>query len=300
MDHPVGADGRAHLRGIGLIVTAFALFSVTDALMKHLSGLYALPQTVFFTTLFGMIPILGLAFWQGGLRTLATRRPGVQVLRSVFGVSAGYFTFYAFTRMPIADVYAILFTAPLIIAALSALLFRERIDGRRWAAILAGFAGVLTMLRPTGDIIDPGALAAFASALCFAGSALVLRHLGRDETAPSFPFYGNLLAIVVLLPVLPFVFVLPGPADFALMAASGLTSGTALCCLLTAFRIAPGPVVAPFQYTQMVWGVLFGWLVFGDVPGPRLLAGGAVVIAAGLYLLRREASAARASAPGPA
>lgn len=293
---------RAHLRGIALILAAFALFSVTDTLMKHLSGIYALPQTVFFTTLFGLVPIVGLALWQGGLRMLATRRPGAQALRAAFGITAGYCAFYSFTRMPIADAYAILFTSPLIIAALSALLFRERIDARRWAAILAGFLGVLVMLRPGGGIIDLGALAAFVSALCFAGSALVVRHLGRDETAPSFPFYGNAMALVLLTPVLPFVFVAPQAADLALMALSGFTSGMALLCLLTAFRIAPGPVVAPFQYTQMVWGVLFGWLVFGDVPGPRLLVGGAVVIGAGLYLLRREAVAAHGPepAPGPA
>lgn len=287
-----GGGVRGNLRGIGLILVGFALFSVTDALMKHLTGSFPLPQTVFFLALFSLVPIVGLALAQGGLRTLGTRRPGVQLLRGVLGMTAGYTAFFAYSRMPIADAYAILFSSPLIIAALSAVVFREKVDARRWAAIIIGFGGVLIMLRPTEAVANVGAFGALASALCFSLSAIVVRHWGRSETAPSFPFYGNAMGLLVLAPVLPFVYVEPTMGDVVLMALCGISAGTALTCLLTAFRIAPGPVVAPFQYTQMLWGVLFGWLVFGDRPGPQLLAGAGIVIVSGLYLLHREARAA--------
>ncbi len=289
----MNGDPRTNLRAIGIILAGFAAFAVTDALMKALSARYPLPQTVFFTALFSLLPIVGVALWQGGPHRLGTRRPAVQALRGVLGMGAGYGAFFAFSRLPLADVYALLFTSPLIITVLSALVLRERVDARRWLAVLAGFGGVLIMLRPTGGMLDPGALGALASALCYSGSALVVRHWGRQETAASFPFYGNVMGLLVLGPVLPFVYVAPPWRDLALMAVTGLFAGSALTCLLTAFRLAPAPVVAPFQYSQILWGVLIGLFAFGDVPSPWLAPGVAMVMASGLYLLRREARAAR-------
>jgi drug/metabolite transporter (DMT)-like permease len=145
-----------------------------------------------------------------------------------------------------------------------------------------------------------GAVGAVACALCYATSALVIRHWGRTETSLSFPFYANLLALVVLGALLPAVYVPPTGIDLAVTAAGGILSGLALTCLLTAFRIAPSPVVAPFQYTQMLWGVLYGLLLFGDAPGWHLAAGGSVVVGSGLYLLRREAAAKMRAASGAA
>jgi len=286
---PAHAERQGHLTGIVLITVAFALFSVTDALMKHVARTYPLFEAFFFNALFALVPIVGFALMRGGLRTLATRRPLVHLVRSCFGVGAGLGAFYAYTRMPIADVYAILFTSPLIITALSRVFLGERVAAAQWAAILVGFSGVLAMLRPGGGMLDPGALGAMASAFCFAVSGLIVRRYGRSETAASYPFYGNLLSASVLLPLMAPVFVMPDAAGFALMAACGLCAGTALLCLLGAFRIAPAAVVAPFQYTQILWGVLYGALFFGDWPGPALWAGAAVVIGSGLYLLRREA-----------
>ncbi len=285
-----GARRRGHLRAIGLATLGFGLFSAGDAIMKMLSAGYPLPQTVFFNALFSMIPIVALALASGGPRMLGTRRPGLHLLRGALGLATGYAGYFAFSHMPMADVYAILFAAPLLITLLSALVFKERVDGRRWLAVLAGFAGVLLMSRPTAGIVDVGALGAVACALCYASSALVIRHWGRTETSLSFPFYANLLALPVLGALLPAVYVPPTAGDLAVMAVGGVVSGVALTCILTAFRIAPSPVVAPFQYTQMLWGVLFGFLLFGDAPEPRLAIGGAVVIGSGLYLLRREAA----------
>lgn len=281
----------ANLRGIALIVTAFALFSVVDSLMKHLTGTYPLVQAMFFNACFSLIPIVGFALARGGPRMLATKRPGVQLVRGLTGSAAGLGAFFAFQRMPMADVYAILFSSPLIITALAGPLLGERVGPRCWAAVLVGFAGVLFMLRPTEAVVNVGALGALVSAVCFALSALIVRRLGTAETAPSWPFYGNLLTVALLAPWQSTVWVTPRLADLPLMAATGLIGGTALLCLLSAFRMAPGAVVAPFQYTQMLWGVLYGAVIFGDAPDPSLALGAGIVIASGLYVLRAESRA---------
>lgn len=281
-----------NLRGIALIVVAFALFSLVDVLMKHLTAIYPLPQALFLNACVSLVPIAGYALLRGGPRMLATARPGIQLLRGAVGATAGAGAFFAFQRMPMADVYAILFAAPLVITALARPLLGERVGARRWAAVLAGFAGVLFMLRPDAAVAGVGALGALLSAVCFALSAVIVRRYGTSETAPSWPFYGNLLAGALLLPVQPFVWVAPALPDLPLLLSVGLVAGTALLCLIAAFRMAPGPVVAPFQYTQMLWGVLYGALIFGDVPAPSLALGAGIVIASGLYVLRREAARA--------
>lgn len=276
------------LTAIGLALAGFALFSANDAAIKHLAATYSLPQMVFFNALFAMIPIGLLAWRRGGWRGLATRRPAVQLTRGVVGMSIGLSAFYAFTRMPMADAYAIIFAAPLIIAALSALFFNEKLDRPGWGAVVAGFVGVLMMLRPEGGDFNEGAFAALWAAVAFALSGLIVRNWGRDEPPASFPFYGCLVGMATMGMILPWHWTTPSAPDMALIAACGVVAGAGLCCMLNAFRLAPAPVVAPFQYTQMLWGLLFGVLFFGDRPDAGLLAGAAVVIGSGLYLLRRE------------
>jgi drug/metabolite transporter (DMT)-like permease len=285
----LGSEERSRrLAAIGLAVAAFALFSVNDALIKHLAARYPLPQMVFFNALFALIPIVAFGLWRSGRQGLATRRPVVQVFRGFLGLSIAFGAFFAFTRMALADVYAILFAAPLIIAALSALFFKEKLDAPGWGAIVVGFGGVLMMLHPSGDSFNEGAFAALWASVAFSLSALIVRHWGRGEPPASFPFYGCLVGAAVMGVFLPWWWTPPQPADFALIAGCGVVAGCGLCCMLNAFRLAPPPVIAPFQYTQMLWGVLFGAVFFGDFPDADLLFGAGVVAAAGLFVLHRE------------
>lgn len=283
-----GLKGDRRVAAVGLAVAGFALFSVGDAFVKHLSAGYPVPQLFFFNALFALIPILVLARRDGGRRQLATRRPLVQLIRGVLGMTVGLGAFHAFSHLPMADVYAILFAAPLLTAGVSALFFGEKLDGAGWLAVLAGFGGVLITLRPSGDSYDTDALAALIAAAAFTGSGLVIRHWGREETPASFPFYGCLLGVVTMGAVLPFVFVPPTFQDLVLFLVGGLCAGSGLCCMLNAFRLAPAPLVAPYHYSQMIWGVIAGLLVFGDEPTPAMALGSAIIIACGLYLLLRE------------
>lgn len=287
-------DRRA---GVLLALAAFALFPITDTLMKFLTRGYPLVETMFFNALFSVVTIGAYGLATGGVAGLATRRPGVHLLRGVAGLGAGGGAFFAFTQMPLADVYAILFASPLIITALAGVLLGERVGLHRWAAVAVGFLGVLLMLRPSGGgLLTAGAVGALVSAVSYSLSGIIVRRWGRGETPAAFPFYGNLLVMALMGCVLPLVYVTPSLADLGLMALCGVCGGLALLCLLGAFRIAPVPVVAPFQYVEILWGVLYGAVVFGDWPGNGVLLGGAVVIASGLYVLRLDAVRGREAA----
>lgn len=286
MTAPLPQDRRA---GVLLALAGFGLFPITDTLMKFLTRGYPLVETMFFNALFSVVVIAGYGLLSGGPAGLATRRPGLQILRGLAGLGAGGGAFFAFTKLPLADVYAILFASPLIITALAGVLLGERVGPRRWGAVAVGFVGVLVMLRPSGQgLFNIGALAALVSAVSYSLSGIIVRRWGRGETAAAFPFYGNLMVTALTGAALPFVFVAPSLADLGLMAVCGMCGGLALLCLLGAFRIAPVPVVAPFQYMEILWGLLYGALVFGDWPGNGVLVGGAIVIASGLYLLRMD------------
>lgn len=275
--------------GILLAAGAFALFSVLDVIVKLLAAGYAIPQVIFLNSAFALIPILGYAALRGGLvNNLRTRRIRMHMLRAAMGVSSGFCTLYAFSRMPIADVYALAFSAPLWITLLSVPILKERVGWRRWTAVGIGFLGILIILRPGAGMSDLAAFAALGGALFYSLGMLISRFMRGTESSVSFAAYSSTAAMLVMAPMLPFVWQTPTPVHLAMSAIGGLLGGTALICLLTAFRLAPASLVAPFQYTQLVWGVIYGYAVFGHVPDPWLFLGGGIVICSGLFILYRE------------
>jgi drug/metabolite transporter (DMT)-like permease len=274
--------------GIGFAALGFGLFTGMDTMVKWLGAAYPLHQIVFFNSLFSLVPMAVMIAWSGGLRQLRTRRPGLHVLRGGFALVSTAAAFYAYTRMPLADAYAIIFTGPLLVTALSALILKEPVGWRRWSAIGVGFAGVLIMLRPGAGVLGQGAVAALVCAVGYALSVVTLRKLSATETTASFLFYGNLTILAATGALLAFEFARMPWADLALLAACGLTGGTAFIAIVNAHRRAPAAIVAPFQYTQMAWGALLGFLIWGDVPQPSVVLGCAVVVASGLFILYRE------------
>ncbi len=275
--------------GILLAAGAFSLFSVLDVIVKLLTAGYAIPQVIFLNACFSLIPILGYAAARGGIvNNLRTRRVGLHALRAAMGVSSGFCTLFAFSRMPIADVYTLAFSAPLWITALSVPILKEKVGWRRWTAVGIGFVGILIILRPGAGIMDPAAFAALGGAFFYSMGMLISRFMRGTESSVSFAAFSSFAAILVTAPMLPMVWQTPTLLHLGMSVVGGLIGGTALVCLLTAFRAAPAAVVAPFQYTQLIWGVLFGYLVFGTVPDPVMIAGGGIVIGSGLFILYRE------------
>lgn len=282
------SGGSAIGAGIGLAALAFALFSSTDGLIKWLSAGYPIHQMLFFNALFSLVPV-ALATWRGGgFGRWRTQRLSLHLLRGFCGMTAGYAAFTAFSRMPLADAYGFLFTTPLLITVLSVVLLGEQVRWRRWSAILVGFAGVLIMLRPSAGSFGPGTLPALVAALASATSIILVRKLATTETTAAIAFYANATVLVAMGASLPFGFVVPTLLDLALMAAAGLAGGTALLLLISGYRRAPAAIVAPFQYSQMVWGVVIGFAVWGHLPDVAVAVGAAIVVASGLFILYRE------------
>ena len=284
-------------RGIAAMMCAVALFSVMDALMKLLVARYP-PMQV--TTLRGLasLPFLLLPFlvhrrWD----RLRTRRWHWHVGRAAIGVVMLWAFIFAVERLSLADTYSIFMCAPLFIAALSGPLLKEKVATGQWIAIAVGLAGVLVMLRPSGaGWATLGGIAALLSAVCYAASAIALRVLSRSETRESLVWYFTLF-----LSVGAGLLALPGwrlilLSDLPLIIGVGLLGAAAQYLITEAFRNAPASVVAPFEYTALLWGVLLDLAVWNVLPGAITLVGGAVVIAAGLYLIARERTSQTAPA----
>lgn len=282
------AEGGGTVTGIGLFVGAVFCFAVMDTLIKYLSGSYDTWQVMFFRAFFALVPLAVLVVRGGGIASLRTRRPLAHVGRALVGVAAVFCFFYAFGHMPLADVYAISFAAPLIITALSVPLLGEAVGWRRWAAVAVGFLGVLVMLRPGSGIVSPVALLALAGTALYSLTIIFVRKLSRTETNAAIIFYFMAtLSLVSGIAMLP-VWRTPGAVDLALLVTIGLVGGVAQILLTQAFRIAPPSLLAPFEYTGMIWAAGFGYLVFGDLPDEAIWIGSAIVVGSGLYILHRE------------
>jgi drug/metabolite transporter (DMT)-like permease len=271
------------------MVGAVALFSAMDALLKLLVERYP-PMQV--TTLRGVasLPFLLLPFLiRGRWHRLSTRRWHWHLGRAAIGVVMLSSFIFAVQRLSLADTYSIFMCAPLLIAALSVPLLREDVATGQWVAIAIGLAGVMVMLHPTGaGWATVGGLAALLSAICYAVSAIALRVLSRSETNESLVFYFTLF-----LSVGAGFLALPGwrsmlLTDLPLIVGVGFLGATAQHLITEAFRSAPASIVAPFEYTALLWGVMLDLAIWQVVPGAITLVGGAVVIAAGLYLIARE------------
>jgi drug/metabolite transporter (DMT)-like permease len=279
--------------GIGFSVLAFLLFSSMDMMVKLLSAGYPIQQMLFYNALFSLLPI-GFAAWRaGGLAQLRTRRPVTHLLRACFGMVASFAAMTGFSMMPMADVYAILFATPLLVTALSVPLLGEQVGWRRWSAILLGFAGVMIMLQPASGTLGIGTLAALGAALSASFSVVLVRKLSATESTASIALYSNLLIVLVMGGWLLLDYRPMPLADIALAAAAGIAGGMALLSLIGAYRRAAAAIVAPFQYSQMIWGVVFGFVVFGDLPSSGVVLGSGIVVASGLFIIHRELMLAR-------
>ena len=280
--------------GIASMMVALAAMSAMDAMAKWLGQGYPIVEIVFFRNLFALVPILFIV-WQGG------GRPALRIvwgfgylLRAAFGLVA-IFTFFTGLRyLPLAEAIAIAFVAPLFVTALSVPILGERVGLRRWGAVIVGFIGVLVMTRPGAAAFQPAALLILAAALFYALAMLVTRRLARTDTTPSILLYTTGLSLVVSAALLPFGWRSPTGEDLLLFALLGLVAGTANYFTTQAYRYAPAAVIAPFDYTALIWGTIFGWLIWHELPGPHVWLGVAILVASGLYIIHRETRLGRA------
>ena len=283
-------------RGIAFALIAFSIFSCADAGVKWLTERYSVFQIIFVSNLFTLIPVALLIRQEGGLHKLKPRHPWLVGLRSILLAIDMVLVFYAFTELPLADAYALIFAVPMVVTALSVPILGEKVGWRRWSAVVVGFIGVLIVLRPGIAELKAGHIAAISSALFFGLSLILVRRMGKDESTGGLIFWMVVALLAVSAPVMPEVYVPMSWPDLGLMAVLGLLSGAGHLMLIRAFRLAPSAIVAPFHYSQMIWAVFFGLFLFGDIPDAWVISGSAVIIGSGLYILWRETVRGRAKA----
>jgi drug/metabolite transporter (DMT)-like permease len=286
-------------RGAICMLAAHALFTGMGVLVKDLAVTIPVVELMVFRSVFAL-PVLLAILWRSGLGigTLKTKRIGGHALRAGTGIAAQSCGFFALTLLPLAEQTALGFTQPLFVTMLAIPLLGERVGIYRWSAVLVGFCGVLIIAAGQG--IMGGALGGVAGApvlgigtavaqgLFSALTTLLVRQLSATESSTTITLWQSLLMGGFTLVLLPFFWVTPSPLQWLLLILMGLIGGAAQWLLTEAWASAQVSSLAPYSYSALLWSVLFGWVAFGDVPGWSMLAGGMLIVAAGLYILHRE------------
>lgn len=289
--------GRSNLHGALFALLAFGIFATHDVIVKVLGGHYAPFQIVFFSTLMGF-PLVTLMLI--GDRTdgnLRPRHPWWTLARTAAATITGAAAFYAFATLPLAQVYAILFASPLIITVLAIPILGEKVRLRRGAAVVVGLVGVMIVLRPGGVELELGHLAAITAACTGAFASVVVRKIGNEERSAVLILYPMLGNFAVMGAMLPFVYQ-PMPilhfAGLGMIAAMGLAG---MVCVIAAYRRAEAVIVAPMQYSQILWATVYGYLIFGETIDGMTALGAGVIIASGLYIVFRESRLGGSTTP---
>ena len=299
--------------GIACVVSAITLFVLQDAVIKWLSGAYPLHEIVLVRSASAIGVTLFVMRLEGGIHLLRTRRLGLQLTRSGLLVVANCAFYLALAAMTIAEATSIFFVAPLLITALSALVLREPVGPRRWAAVCIGLAGVIVMLRPGEGALQWVALLPIAAAGAYALMQTITRRLGTTERASTIAFYaqaGFIAASVAIglvagdgrfapeddasLAFLLRAWTVPSVGDAALFLAVGVINGVGGYLMSQAYRISRPAAIAPFEYVALPMAVMWGVVFFGNWPDAVTYVGMALICGSGLYVLHREMVVARA------
>jgi drug/metabolite transporter (DMT)-like permease len=286
----VSRPATSVLRGVLFVVLATGLFVVMNTGVKWLSRHLPTIELIWARTLVHFLFVLALFGPRyGGWRLLASRRPALQLGRSVLLLASTSFFFTALGRVPLADATAVSFTSPFIVAALAGPLLGERVRPDRWAAVGVGFVGAVIIIRPTGAGANPWALLVLGSATCYALYQLLTRRVAGADRPETSVAYSALVGAVLLSLLVPLFWRTPARWEhWVVLASLGLFGGLGHYCVARAFLWAPASVVSPFHYVQLIWAALTGYVVFGDVPSAWTWLGAAVIVISGLYIAWRE------------
>jgi drug/metabolite transporter (DMT)-like permease len=281
---------QSRLLGILLRIAATTSFAFMAAMIKlgYEAGV-STPELAFYRFAFGLPPLLGWIWWSGNAGAWRTQRPMAHVWRAIVGLSTMVLAFSSLAFLPLAESTTIGFAAPLFAVMLSALVLKEKVGAHRWSAVAIGFAGVLLVMRPEGSGL-PGIGLGLAVAAAFGVGVvtITIRQIGRTEHPQTTVLWFSLLSMLALGTLMPFHAALHDARTWAILLALGTFGGFGQLFLTASLRYAPVSVVVPFDYTQLLWAVLLGWLIFGNQPPATTWAGAAVIIASGLYTLYRE------------
>jgi drug/metabolite transporter (DMT)-like permease len=271
-----------------LMVGSGAVFTCSNAATKWLVASYPIGETLFTRTLVSLIFLGAFILPTAGFAVYRTQRFGAHAIRAGSQGASQTMLAVAFTMMPLAGVTAIMFSSPIFTTLASIYFLHERVGASRWIALLVGFLGVLVIAAPGADSFQIGALFALGNAVLFGTVVVGVRGMTATESTGTLIMYQLTLLTILYGLTLPFGFVMPSGFDALIMIVSGLGNGAAQYAWTRAIHLAPASAIVPFQYLQLVWAMLLGFAVWGDLPTAALLAGSAIVIGSGLFLFWRE------------
>ncbi len=287
-------------KGILLKLVSAVLFAVMSALVRYLGARYPIGEVVFYRSAFAIVPVMLVYAWRGELMAVVrTERPLGQAGRGALSIVGMFCNFGALARLPLVESNAISFTSPLFSVALAALVLKERVRVYRWSAVIVGFIGVLVVLAPhfSGEELTiamasatsvTGALYGITGSFSNAGVMIQTRRLTQSESTSSIVFYFSLSCALAGLVTWPFGWISPTAGEFAALISIGVLGGMAHIFLTESYRYASASVVAPFDYTTMIWALVLGYAMFGETPTPMIVTGSAIIAASGLFVIWRE------------
>ncbi|WP_245593546.1 DMT family transporter [Azospirillum halopraeferens] len=289
---PAETARAATRAGIAWMVATTFLFVSQDAITRMLVQSYPVPEVAWARFSVHLALAAVLVGWQSP-RLMVSRRPGLQLVRSLLLLTITLLATTALGILPFVDVTAILNATPVLITVLSIPLLGERVGWRRWLAVLVGFAGAMMIIGPASGMFQWTVLLPLGAALANALYQIVTRMLKTSDPTLTTFFYTSIVGTVLCSLALPFVWVTPDATGAALMVLLGVLGAGSHYCMIRAYTAAPAGVVAPFGYTTLVWATLWSLVIFAEVPGLLTLAGAAVIVASGVYILYREQARAR-------
>ncbi len=285
----------SNLKGALIALVGFGLFATHDVIVKTLGATYAPFQIIFFSVLLSFPIVMLMLMRDTTSDTLIPRHPWWTALRTGSAVVTGMCVFYAFATLPLAQVYAIIFAMPLLITVLSVPILGERVGLHRWGAVAVGLAGVLVVIRPGTAELNLGHLAALTGACTGSLVSIIVRKIGHAERNQVLLLYPMMANFAVMASIMPFVY---RPMEFehlALIGAMACLASVAGLLMIRAYKAADAAIVAPMQYSQMVWAALYGTLIFGESTDRLTWIGAGIIIASGLYIVLRESLGGRSN-----
>ncbi|MBU4609759.1 DMT family transporter [Achromobacter sp. GG226] len=292
MSPPFAAPGSSHLPGIACVTGGIVCLTLSDSLAKWLGEFYAPVQLLFVRGVLAAMVIAVILLAVGGRRALRTQHLGVHAVRGVVNVASASCFYLSLTLLPLAETTAIAFAAPLIVTALSVAFLGERVDARGWLLVGLGFAGVLLVARPGASGFSWAAVLPLLTAIGYAVMMVSARRIGAQESMLTTMFYIGLGQAVVSAGLQPW-FWQPLHSEHALgLAGIALFSTLGLGFITQGFRIAPASVVAPFDYTGLIWATAIGWVIWGEQPDAWTVSGALLIAGSGVAIMRRPRAGA--------
>ncbi len=276
-------------QGYILSILAFGFFSGHDGIIKSIGGSVSVFQIILFASLFAFIPLTVMMMSDRSLENYRPRHPWLIAIRTLLSLTGMSSAFYAFTVLPMTEVYALLFITPLLITALSVPILKETVGIARWVAVVVGLIGVMVVLRPGAETLTLGHVTALYASFASALSSIIIRKIGSEERSAVLILIPMISSILVMGALMPLVYVPLSLPHLGAMALIGLLAVGAQVSIIGAYRVAPSvALVAPVQYTQILWATLFGVLFFDEFPDGWVAVGAAVIIGSGLFVVWRE------------